>query len=184
MITPMRTGTKHPELSGIDPFEDIDLDRFARTHETGSPGFLRRLLQLVALPFRLVGGAVGVVVLVVVGAARIVLFPIGLVVTVVGVLLGWAADITYALWRAVMAVVGAVVKTVLFVVGLVVTVVGGIVRLVVGTVALVVRIVVGIVTAPFRALAGVFRLGRRRGERKAIKEAAEPSDDAVVDIID
>ncbi len=169
MIRDMRTRTDRelelPEL-------DLDVDAIAREETAGGGrGFFGNLLWTIALPFRLAGGAVGLVIVAVVGLARALMIPVRLGVTLTKKVIQWASDLVYGIWRLVLLLVGAVLAAV----GLVIKVLNA-------TVGAAIRLVLRLVGGVLRALLWVFTLGKLSGARKAKKDAEDEAEgDAVVE---
>ena len=127
----MATATSDPDL-------DLDLA------STGSPSRLSAVGRLLTLPFRIVAGLARFAFAVVRGLLAIVMFPIVLGIAAVKRIIGWAADITFALWRVVLFLVGLVVGAVKLVFRVLDATIGNVIRLVWklvwGTVKLVLKI--------------------------------------------
>lgn len=168
MINPMRTRTR--ELPDLD-LDTTTLDDATDT-DGGGRGLFGNLLWTIALPVRVAGGLVGVVVLAVIGVVRGIMIPIRLALSLTKTIIQWASDLVYALWRLVLLVVGAVVGLFRFVLAALNATVGALVRLVL-------RLVGGVL----RSLLWIFTLGRLSGARKAKKDAEKRAEgDAVVEL--
>lgn len=167
MINPMRTRTRE--------LPDLDLDTATLDEATdtgGGRGLFGNLLWTIALPVRLAGGLVGVVVLAVIGVVRGIMIPVRLALTLTKKIVQWASDLVYAVWRLVLLVVGAVL---------------GLFRLVLAalnaTVGALVRLVFRLVGGVLRSLLWIFTLGKLSGARKAKKDAEKHAEgDAVVEL--
>ncbi len=122
---------------------DSDLDLNLVT--TGKPSRLSGVGRVLTLPFRIVAGLGRFVFAVIRGLLAIIMFPIVLGIAAVKRIVGWAADLTFAVWRVVLFLVGLVVGAVRLVFRVLDATIGNAIRLVFklvwGTVKLVLKIV-------------------------------------------
>ncbi len=124
------------------PDSDLDLDLVS----TGKPSRLSAVGRLLTLPFRIVAGLARFAFAIVRGLLAIVMFPIVLGIAAVKRIIGWAADITFALWRVVLFLVGLVVGAVKFVFRVLDATIGNLIRLVFRVIWGIVKLVLKIVT--------------------------------------
>lgn len=143
---------------------DADLD----TADDASRG---AIVGLLTLPFRTVGAVLGIVVRLVTFLGLAVAVPARLAVGAVRTVVNLAADLVYALWRAILTVVRAVLAAFGLLVGAVLALVGlvrrllmavlGLVFTLLGLVLKLVKLVLTIIAIPIAAVVGIaITLGR------------------------
>ncbi len=85
------------------PAPDLELD-LVSTGTSTKGGVIRGVFRLITLPFRIVIGVIGVI-----------LIPVRLAIALIRRIVALAADITFAIWRAVKGLIGLVLGAVLLV---------------------------------------------------------------------
>lgn len=140
--------------------EDLDLELDLEVADT-KRGPVGKAARVVTFPFRLVGGAIGLVVKIVAAVLGLLLLPFVLAGALVKKVVGLVADLVYGVVRLVAWVVGLVLGAVMLVVKLIDATVGNLVRLVFRMVFGTLRLLIKIITFG--------KLGK-----KAVQAASDP----------
>lgn len=162
----MKKSKKAPEdTAAIELADDVIAEPGEAKAKKG--GIVRSLFRLVTLPFRLAAGVARLLVTVIGVVVATLLLPIRAAGAVIRRIVTLASDITFALWRLVMKLVGLVLGLVKLVFSILNATIGGAIRL-----------VFRIIKRSFKLILGAFLLGNRVGKRsaKTAAKAADPLD--------